>query len=293
MSPRTRGILGLLFVVAAVAAAFIGLSSSWDSIVDVAADLPWWRVALPFPLVLVGVATTGLVWSLALARCGHPVPVGEAAPIFFMGQIGKYLPGSVWSFGAVAVMLRRQAVPVSTSIASSLLFLVLHFAPGLVLTGALVLDRQTRLPAWSGALIALAGLALLTPQILRPTCRLLNRGGSFEWSWTDSLAIGATMAFVWSVYTVALVLTVSHDSVASAPTVMAAFVLAFAAGVAIPFAPAGVGVRESVLIYLLSPSLGFEVAAAVALLSRVTHTVADVVLATASAAWTRRPTARS
>lgn len=279
MSRTLRGGIGLLFVVAAMVLAVVGLSDSWTSIWDVASHLSWWRVAAPFVLVLVGVASTALVWSRALARCGHPLAIRDAGPVFFVGQLGKYLPGSVWSFGAVAVMLRRRNVPVSSSVAASLIFLLLHFAPGLTVAGVVVLTGHTRLPEWWGVGIALVGLVTLAPQVMRPVGRFLNRAGDFAWSWADALVVFASMSVAWSLYTGALFVTAPDAAAGDAPTIMAAFVLAFAAGVAVPVAPAGVGVREALLIYLLTPALGFEVAAAASLLSRVTHTVADLLLA--------------
>lgn len=287
MSRTLRGILGLVFVVAAMVAAIVGLNDSWTSIWAIASELSWWRVVTPFMLVLAGVASTALVWSRALARCGHPLPIRDAAPVFYVGQLGKYLPGSVWSIGAAALMLRRRAVPVSTSVAASLIFLLLHFAPGLAVAGVLVLSGHTRLPEWWGIGLALAGLVALTPQVMRPVGRLLNHSGVFEWSWLDALFVFVTMCVAWALYTGALFVTAPDASWTAVPTLMAAFVLAFAAGVAVPLAPAGVGVREALLIYLLTPSLGFEVAAAVSLFSRVTHTVADLLLAGVSGAFSQ------
>lgn len=282
-----RGILGLVFVVAAMAAAIVGLGDSWSSIWAIASELAWWRVVVPFLLVLAGVASTALVWSRALAGCGHHLPVRDSAPIFFVGQLGKYLPGSVWSIGAAALMLRRRAVPVSTSVATSLIFLLLHFAPGLMVAGVFVLADSTRLPEWWGIGIALVGLVTVTPWVMRPVGRFLNRAGGFEWAWADALIVFVTMSVAWVLYTGALFVTAPDASSSTLPTVLAAFVLAFAAGVAVPLAPAGVGVREALLIYLLTPSLGFEVAAAVALFSRLTHTVADLLLAAVSGAFSQ------
>jgi len=287
MSRTLRGFLGLVFVVAAMVAAIVGLSDSWTSIWAIASELSWWRVVSPFMLVLAGVASTALVWSRALARCGHPLPIRDAAPVFFVGQLGKYLPGSVWSIGAAAIMLRRRAVLVSTSVAASLIFLLLHFAPGLAIAGVVVLSGHTRLPEWWGIGLALSGLVTLTPPVMRRVGRLLNRAGVFEWSWVDALLVFVTMCVAWALYTGALFVTAPAASTTAVPTLMAAFVLAFAAGVAVPLAPAGVGVREALLIFLLTPSLGFEVAAAVSLFSRVTHTVADLLLAGVSGAFSQ------
>lgn len=288
MSGTHRAILGLAFVIAAMAAAVVGLNDSREAIWEIAGELSWWRVVTPFVLVTAGVASTALVWSRALTRCGHPLPIRESAPIFFVGQLGKYLPGSVWSIGAAALMLRRRGVLVSTSVATSLIFLLLHFAPGLTVAGLLVLGGHTRLPDWCGIVISLAGLAALTPWVMRPVGRFLNRSGGFDWAWPDSALVFVVMSVAWALYTAALFITAPDAPASAVPTVMAAFVLAFAAGVAVPLAPAGVGVREAVLIYLLTPALGFEVAAAVSLFSRVTHTVADLLLAGVSGVFFRR-----
>jgi uncharacterized membrane protein YbhN (UPF0104 family) len=124
--------------------------------------------------------------------------------------------------------------------------------------------------------------------VLRRLGSLLHRGGTFAWRWTDTLAVSMIMTVVWTMYSGALLAGVPDGAVRLAPTLLAAFVLAFALGVAVPFAPAGVGVRESVLIYLLTPTLGFETAAAVSLLSRVTHTAADLALVSLAPAGARR-----
>jgi len=56
------------------------------------------------------------------------------------------------------------------------------------------------------------------------------------------------------------------------------------------FAPAGVGVREVLLITLLTPAIGAGAATAVALVSRAVTTAGDLLVAGAAAAR-RRPAA--
>ncbi|MFA6299418.1 MAG: hypothetical protein WC642_09635, partial [Nocardioides sp.] len=59
----------------------------------------------------------------------------------------------------------------------------------------------------------------------------------------------------------------------------AAFAAAYAVGVVVVLAPAGVGAREGVFVLLLTPVTGVAGATALALLARVVHTVADGLLA--------------
>jgi uncharacterized membrane protein YbhN (UPF0104 family) len=67
------------------------------------------------------------------------------------------------------------------------------------------------------------------------------------------------------------------------------FALAWSAGFLAVFAPAGAGVREVVLVALLSPVLGVGAATAVALVSRVLTTAGDLLAAGLAAGYVRRP----
>ena len=58
-----------------------------------------------------------------------------------------------------------------------------------------------------------------------------------------------------------------------------AFALAYAVGVVVVVAPAGVGAREALFVLLLTPLLGVAEATALALLARVVHTAADGIMA--------------
>ena len=95
----------------------------------------------------------------------------------------------------------------------------------------------------------------------------------------DTVVAVALMAVTWSAYAVALVLLSPglpwHDVAAFG----GAFALAYAVGVVIVFAPAGVGARETLFVLLFAPLTGVAAATALALLARVVHTVADGLMA--------------
>jgi uncharacterized membrane protein YbhN (UPF0104 family) len=61
-----------------------------------------------------------------------------------------------------------------------------------------------------------------------------------------------------------------------------AFAAAYAVGVVVILAPAGLGAREGVFVLLAEPVVGIPAAAALALLARLVHTVADLLLAAGS-----------
>ena len=72
----------------------------------------------------------------------------------------------------------------------------------------------------------------------------------------------------------------------SAPA--SAFAAAYVVGYVILFAPAGLGVREGVLVFMLSPHLGAGTAGAVAAIARLWTTLVEIV--PAAAFWGRRLT---
>ncbi|MHB8451104.1 MAG: hypothetical protein ACYDAQ_11740, partial [Mycobacteriales bacterium] len=47
-------------------------------------------------LTLLGTGATVLPWRAVLADLGSPLSVRPAVRVYFLGQLGKYLPGSLW-----------------------------------------------------------------------------------------------------------------------------------------------------------------------------------------------------
>jgi hypothetical protein len=87
---------------------------------------------------------------------------------------------------------------------------------------------------------------------------------------------------VWGSYTAALVAVTPQPTWTLTLTLGCSFAVAFAAGVAVPIAPAGFGARDGLLLVLIAPALGLSVAGAVVVLARLFHTVADFAVAAVS-----------
>lgn len=239
-----------------------------------------------------GLGASGLAWRSLLRGVGAPLNVPGAARIFFTGQIGKYIPGAVWAYVAHAKLGREHGVPASRTTAASALFVVAHAATGAVVA-MLVLpfasaDSFDRF-GWV-ALLAPLLLAALHPRLVLPVLRLVHRvlkrgtppqqvsGGAvlhaLGWLSVTWLGYGASMLL--------LLAPVAHEhGKAMLPAfALGGFALAWtvgflAAGMMV-VTPAGLGVREFVLLALLAPVVaGGGAVAAVVLLSRVVHTLSD------------------
>ena len=88
------------FLVAVLAFAWLGLHDRTDEVGSALRATSARGVGLALALVLVGLLATGLLWRRLMATLGAALPVREGLATFFVGQLGKYIPGSVWSIGA-------------------------------------------------------------------------------------------------------------------------------------------------------------------------------------------------
>jgi uncharacterized membrane protein YbhN (UPF0104 family) len=272
----------IAFLVLALGFAWWGLREQWPAILEAIAALPWWRLLAAQVLVVAGLLLTAGIWRAVVRGYGHDLPDRPARSIFFVGQLGKYIPGGVWSLGAQAAMATRYAVPPRVTVAVGLVFLGLHVITAAPV-GVLVLPDLDA-PLWAVLALGAALLALAASPVV-DRAGTWAAGAPLRLGLRTRLRILLVMLVVWAAYGVASTLLVPPPGggAGTALLVTGAVAAAYLVGVLVVIAPAGVGAREATLGFLLAPTLGVPAAAAVALLSRLVHTVGD--LALAGTAW--------
>lgn len=231
-------------------------------------------------LTLGGVAVTGRVWRQALETLSPVADPAAAYSVFFIGQLGKYIPGSVWSFGAQAVLAKEAGIVPRLAVTASALFLGVHVASGLIVAG--VVGGPHGLDWWSRALLVLGGSLAFIPAVVRRVGLRLASSSS-SWTMGSSLVAATSMCIAWVGYSGALALLVGSSNPNDFRVLMTAFCMAHAAGALVPVAPAGLGAREVVFVALLAPTFGTSSAAALAILARLVQTAADLLVA--ALAW--------
>jgi hypothetical protein len=236
------------------------------------------------------------VYRVLLAGLGSPLSARAAAQILFVGQLGKYLPGSVWPVLAQMELGAAHAVPRRRSASASVLTMLLSLLTG-ILVGLVVLPFSAGVtPYWWVFLAAPVILVCLYPKILNRILdwilRLAKRP-PLEQPLTGR-AVGTALAWgvvIWACYGLQIWLLTARLGAASGSDLLLAiggFAFAWCAGFLVVLAPAGAGVREVVLIALLGPVVGAVPAGAIALVSRVLLTLADLLSAALAAFFARR-----
>ncbi len=276
------------FVVLAVGLLVAALVDQWKHISDGWHQLSVASLLLAGAAVLLGLFFSALAWRALLADLGQHVPIMGAVRVFFVGQLGKYLPGSVWPVVAQMELGKAHGLskrPVGTV---ALLVMVLNVATGLLVAVVLLpFTSPTALRHYGWAIAFLpVGLALLHPRILNPVVTKafsLARREPLEQPLSlrgIAIATGWTL-LMWASYGVQIWVLADglHAQGAKSLPLLAtgAFALAWTAGfVAIVF-PAGAGIREGVLYFAMSTVLADKELIALAAVSRLLMTAGDLV----------------
>ncbi len=269
------------WIVGVVVAAGFLLAREWDQVREMLR-----QVSLPLVAASIGltaVAKLGLAQNARLAarRTGIDLGFATAARLYNLSQLGKYLPGSIWQFVGRAAAYRQLGAPYA-SIRDALLvesFWIVAAAAlaGVVLAGPGMAGAALgRLPVaikyWlaGGVLLALlAGCAVLVVKRAWAThyARLV----------LPSSGVLVSQALVWAALGLAFwALARACGLPIGAIFATGLFAGAYAIGFLVPFAPAGLGVRDGILTFGLLPYMPAGEALAVTVLARAVYLIVDV-----------------
>lgn len=230
------------------------------------------------------------VWRRVLAQLGHPLAFGDAARIWFVSSLGKYVPGRIWAVTTMAMMAGERGVPLGVTGASSVVIMVANVATGFSVVLMTSMGTVRRLAGGAAgvvaATIALFILLFAAPYIAGHWNRIAGRFGKEQLTVSVPpmaivIAIAGT-SVSWFAYGFGFMLFV-RAMIGPVGEPFAAFVTANAASYLVGYlaiiAPAGIGFREVVLATIL-PALGIATApqaAVITVASRIWLTALEIV----------------
>jgi uncharacterized membrane protein YbhN (UPF0104 family) len=274
----------------AVALAVWAVAAEWDEVTAALHSLDPEAVLLALVATVVNVALAGMVWRTVLADLGSRVPLVVAARIFFVGQLGKYVPGSVWPIVMQAELGRDHGVPRQRTATATLVSLLLSVASALlVVLLALPFDSRVVPPGFEWAVVLVVPLlvmlhpkvlAWLLDRVLRLAKRepLENRTSLRGTALATLWAIGSWTGAGMQVYCLAVALG-APPGIDTASLAIGGYTLAWAVGFVVVVAPAGAGAREVALAAVLAPVLTSGEVIVVVLVSRLLFTGVDLAAA--------------
>jgi len=273
------GVLGLAFVA-------LRIVRDREEIADaLSSSDPIWLIAAAIS-GLAAMALLGVNWLLIVRHGGAPAPWRRGMYWFFVGQLGKYVPGGIWPIVGQAELAHRDHTPRPVAYWSTAMSMVA------TLLGAIAVGAVSGLIAPAGSrivpIVLAVGLAvglaaLASDRVRRALHRLADRVTTRELRLPDAGWFAVLIVRylpVWVLFSgmnifsvVALGGTLDAELVV---TLISITCVSWIAGFVIIGLPGGLGVREAVFISMATAPLGAGLAVSVAVVSRIVSVAVDL-----------------
>ena len=262
---------------------------------------PWWLVASG-GIYLLGLMPFALFWLRVLRVLGQDARLGETLRAYYIGHLGKYVPGKAMVVVLRAGLIRSHRVDTGVAAVSAFLETLTMMAVGGFAAAAYLalFHEEETFVSWSctAALLMLVSLAPTLPPVFRRLVRLFRVGrsnpliaeklgklgyGTLLTGWVLGL-LGWILLGLSYWATLRAMGVPELDPIRHLPRYVAGVSLAVVAGFLLLILPGGVGVREAFLVKLMLSYLQPRVAEAdaaawaSAFLLRLVWTVSELVI---------------
>jgi glycosyltransferase 2 family protein len=277
--------LAVATVFVSVAAAV--LAGQWRQAGPLLGRLSAPAVLAAWATVLAGIYASFRSWRAALAALGGSLPHAGAMRVFYLGQLGKYVPGTIWPAVTQMRLGRDYRVPPRASGAAFVVFMLMLIGTGLLvgvpvipLLGGDAVDGYR----WLALVLPVAALALAPPVLNRAIAVALRVTGRpplpAPLSAGGVLRVAGWAVVSWVCYGVHAWLLARRLGVEGGALLLlqctGGFAAAFVSGPLLLVVPAGAGVREAAVVLLLGSTVTAPVAAVIAVVSRLLFVAGDL-----------------
>ncbi len=287
-------VTGTLLAVAIIYFLLDSLSTNLHRLSELQYTINYPRLILSFLLLFAVYLFNPWAWTRILREMQEVLDYRQAFSIFYVSQLGKYVPGRVWGYISQVVLSRRAGVSGEKAFVSSILFQAISSA-------VTVYFFLMTLPAWDslqglpGILIlaaaSAAGAVLLQLNVLNGVSnlvlgKLFRREMRVNLSSRTILDVMGILLLSWIAYGVAyyhFMKSFYPDlDVMTGMKFTGIYAISWLIGYVSLLTPGGLGIREGVQVYLLSLFVPLPIAIVISLASRVWLTVSEIAVGAVS-----------
>lgn len=281
-------VLRWVLILAVIGAVTWQVARQWDEVSTVLGTVDPLAAMVSFLFVLLGLVAGTLSWQALLDDMGPKVGVVRGAQVCLVGQLGKYVPGSVWAYVLQMELGKRYGIARPRVFAASLFAAGIGVVASLIMGFAalpVVLDGHREL-LWLFLLLPL-GLVCLHPKVMtwmastvfrilrKPpldhTLRMSVVVRSLGWAVASYTSFGIHLWFLAN--------SLVDPGPAAVLVCAGTIAIGMTAGLFAVFLPSGVGVREAVIIGAFATFMTTGQATGLAVASRTIFTVGDIAVA--------------
>lgn len=238
------------------------LTRQWRALGDqsLSLDPRWWLIVAASVLVLLTYALLIQLWRILLRAWGAELRFTDAARIWFVSSLGRYVPGKIWQIGAMAAMARSSGVSPVAATGTAILNTGINIAAGIgvaLVTGAAYLDDAVEggagiaIGLLAAAIAGLVALPWLLPRLVEQFAKVTGR--QLPAAHMPARVIWFTAAgnvAAWILYGLAFELFVRSlvpGTTGATSMYIAVYTGSYVVAYLTLIAPGGLGVREGVM----------------------------------------------
>lgn len=262
------------------------------TLLEVGSNLGWGPLAIA--MLLIFLAKLGLVENMFIACLKFKIDLkrSDCFQIYNHTQLAKYVPGSIWQFVGRISILKNKGFSI-TNIKNAMLAEHLW-----IILVAAFFSVYPLLNNWSGfiKLVNLPNLFIssnLINSIIFTTFIIAlllffflikNKLITFFYWFiklTPPLKAVLVLLISWLLFGTSLWITLIPFTTDNPPYfyIVGIYSLAYIIGFFVPFAPAGLGIREVILVFALSKYVAADVALLLSVANRLVYFIAELILA--------------
>lgn len=278
------------FILPALLLGFIGLNiiRNKDLVLEYWKNFDLFFLLTSYGFMVAIFIEAGLNWHELIKRIGYPLEFKKSLYIFITSNASRYIPGSIWQYiGRVELAKKTGGIPRKAAIISLVLeVFILTNAAFLVSFLALPYFNQEFLKNYLWILAIPLSLILFHPPVAKSIVKLIAKVsgrnvGSISKINIQSLILVLpffVLNFILNGIALFFLTRAIFPEVGIENVIFFSGIFAFswAIGFLSLFAPAGLGVTDLLLAYLLSFQIPFALASIIALSYRVLLTIAEL-----------------
>jgi len=288
------------FALAAVIIYFAGrqLVNNWSEIAHYDWEIKPHLILLSIVFHLLTFVCFSGMWCLLIRAFGYNIPFKYAFKISYIADMGRYIPGKVWSVFGMVYFLNKINVKKEIAFASWGVAIILGFLPGFTLVFiSLSFFPQMMPEAFRGNVGILPYIAVAVTVLATILLALMPEKSMIIFNWFLKLikrpqiqfqlkkrvALSILIGYFigWIFYGLGFYTFINAIMVKPGLPVIAgvgSFAMAYLIGYLTFFTPGGLGARELVLTTVLAPFLG-PVAAGAAVAARIWNIASEFIAA--------------
>ncbi len=258
------------------------ITSHWQELSDHLGTINILWLAGGFLIHVLSLLLQSYIWHRLLIYSSPTLPFTSSYISYFRSIITRYIPGGIWVYVSRVHLTKKLGLTGSQG-----LFLIVAESLLAVLSGCLLYLIVHPATTYGRALLLLAAvlictciLLLYSPQTIKRVYRTLF-GRELEIVPLRTRYIGVAMLLYLAQWLLVglgvwlLVNALTPTSLSAIVPLSGIFAISWALGFAFLVTPSGLGIREVVLVLLLSSITGVEVAVLVSIFSRVFFTLGE------------------